>query len=193
MGSGRAHKSAISVDRVLRATLGLVLAAGFAGCGDRTRTPALPPVQLVLSAPADSSSVQARTVTVRGTVTPAGARVLVQGREADVVDGRFSAEVELAGGANVIDVAAAAPRRPAAMAALRVTRLVPVRIPDVEGWSPEDAVSELEALGLRADLRRTGFLDEFLPGSYGVCGTDPPTGTKVRVGTTVIMVVEKSC
>jgi hypothetical protein len=176
-----------------RLTLGLLLAAGLAACGERERTPALPSVRLVLTAPADASSVEAHSVTVSGTVAPAGARVLVQGREAEVRDGRFSSEVDLAGGANVIDVEAAAPRRPAAMAAVRVTRLVPVRIPDVEGYPPDDAVSALQALGLRADVRQTGFLDELLPGTPGVCGTDPQIGEKVPVGTTVTVDVQKSC
>ena len=178
---------------VRRLTLGFLLVAGLAACGDRERTPALAPVHLVLTAPADLSSVEAHTITVRGTVVPAGARVLVQGREAEVREGRFSAEVDLVGGDNVIDVQAAAPRRPAAMTAVRVTRLVPVRIPKVEGYPPEDAVDALEAVGLRADIRETGFFDEILPGSLGVCFTDPPAGEKVRVGTTVAVVVQKSC
>jgi hypothetical protein len=181
------------VGGVRRLAFGLLLAAGLAACGGRERTPALPPVHLVLSAPGDLSSVDAHTVTVRGTVVPAGARVLVQGREAEVRDGRFSAEVDLVGGANVIDVEAAAPRRPAAMTAVRVTRLVPVRVPDVEGYPPDDAVDALEAVGLRADVKETGFLDDILPGSPGVCSTDPPAGDKVRVGTTVAVAVQKSC
>jgi hypothetical protein len=181
------------VGGVSRLTLGLLLTAGLAACGGRERTPALPPVRVVLTAPADLSSVESRTITVRGTVAPAGARVLVQGREAEVRDGRFSADVELDGGANVIDVQAAAPRRPAAMAAVRVTRLVPVRVPQVEGYPPDDAVDALEAVGLHADVRETGFLDPLLPGSVGVCFTDPAAGEKVRVGTTVTVTVQKSC
>ena len=176
-----------------RLTLGLLLVAGLAACGERERTPALPPVRLVLTAPGDASSVDSRAVTVSGTVVPPDARVLVQGREAEVRGGRFSAEVELAGGANVIDVQAAAPRRPAAMAAVRVTRLVPVRVPNVEGFPPEDAVAALEALGLRADVRDGGILDEILPGTPGVCETEPPRGARVPVGTTVIVAVRNSC
>jgi hypothetical protein len=130
---------------------------------------------------------------VRGSVAPAGARVLVQGREAEVRGGQFSAEVDLEGGDNVIDVQAAAPRRPAAMSAVRITRLVPVRIPNVRGYPPEDAVAALEAVGLHADVRETGFLDQLLPGTPGVCGTDPAIGEKVRVGSTVTVAVQKSC
>jgi hypothetical protein len=178
---------------VRRVTLGLLLAAALGACGERERAPALPPVRLALTAPADLSTVDARTVTVRGSVSPAGARVLVQGREADVVDGRFSAEVDLAGGANVIDVAAAAPRRPAAMTAVRVTRLIAVRVPAVEGDAPDDAVAAIEAVGLRAEVSDGGLLDGLLPGTPGVCFTEPPAGARVRPGTTVAVFAQKSC
>ena len=176
-----------------RLTLGLLLVAGLAACGGRERTPALPAVRLVLTAPGDASSVESPTVMESGTVAPPDARVLIQGREAEVRGGRFSAEVELAGGANVIDVQAAAPRRPAAMTAVRVTRLVPVRVPNVERFPPGDAVDALEAVGLRADVRDGGILDDILPGTPGVCETEPPRGERVPVGTTVTVVVRKSC
>jgi beta-lactam-binding protein with PASTA domain len=108
--------------------------------------------------------------------------------------GTFSASVDLEGGVNVIDVVAAAPRHPAAMTAVRVTRIVPVRVPPVSGLSPDDAVAALREAGLEADIRdEGGFLDDILPGSKGVCGTDPGEDERVRAGTTVTVVVAESC
>lgn len=174
-------------------TLGVV-AASLTACGGRQRVPAQPPVQLQLTSPSDLMSVQASRITVSGTVVPAGARVLVDGREAEVVDGRFSAEVDLDGGPNVIDVQAAAPRRPAAMTAVRVTRLVPVRIPDVTGYVPAEAVAALERLGLQAQVKDTNIFDPLIPlGTRGVCRTVPEAGSRVRVGSTVTVEVQKSC
>jgi hypothetical protein len=177
---------------VRRLTLGLLL-LGLAGCGERERTPALAPVRVNLSAPADLARVDGRTVTVRGTVTPPDARVLVNGVEATVRGGAFASSVELEGGANVIDIQAAAPRHPAAMTAIRVTRLVPVRVPDVEGLSPHDAVDRIEAVGLVADVHDGGLLDDLLPGTVGVCDTAPPAGEKVRAGSTVAVFTQKTC
>ncbi|MEA2124491.1 MAG: hypothetical protein QOI80_1273 [Solirubrobacteraceae bacterium] len=178
---------------VSRLALGLIVVLGIAACGERERTPALAPVRVVLTSPTDLARVESRTVQVRGTVAPAGARVLVDGVEATVHGGEFSASVELEGGTNVIDVQAAAPRHPSAMTALRVTRLVPVRVPDLEGLTPDDAVEQLDALGLVADVHDGGLLDDILPGTVGVCGTEPPAGEKVRVGSTVTVLAQKSC
>jgi glucodextranase-like protein/PASTA domain-containing protein len=170
------------------------LLLALSGCGDAKRAPALAPVRLTLTAPADRASIEAESIEVRGTVAPPTARVLVAGAEAEVRGGEFSATVPLVAGANVIDVQAGAPRRPAAMAALRVTRLVPVEIPDVEGFEPGRAVAALEAIGLEADVREAGgLLDDFLPGTAGVCATDPDAGEEVSVGTTVVVVTAKSC
>lgn len=169
--------------------LGLVLAA----CGERERTPALAPVKLTVHEPADLDEVEARTIAVRGAVAPPSARVLVDGAEAEVRGGEFSATVELRGGANVIDLQAAAPRHPAAMTAVRVTRLVPVAVPELEGYPPDDAVEALEGLGLSADVRDAGLLDAILPGTVGVCSTSPGAHARVRAGTTVVVLTAKSC
>src|SRR3954466_3180497 len=104
----------------------------LAGCGgDRKPEPALPPVRLTIDGPLDPATVDKGTVDVHGRVTPADARVLVGGDEAGVEGGAFSATVSLSPGANVIDVEAGAPRRAAAMTAVRVIRRVPVEIPDL--------------------------------------------------------------
>ncbi len=178
-----------------RAPLGLLLLAlaTVAGCGKRERTPALAPVRLVLTGPQDLAQVEARSVTVSGRVAPAGARVLVDGVQATVRGGSFTAEVSLSGGANVIDVQAAAPRHPAAFTAVRITRLVPVVVPKLEGLDPDDATDKLSDLGLKAEVRNINPIDFVLPGTVGVCGTEPGADAKVRVGTTVTLLVQKSC
>lgn len=169
----------------------VVVALG--ACGGRERTPALAPVKLTLTEPSDRARVDDRTVVVRGAVEPASARVRVDGVEAEVRGGEFSATVTLSGGANVIDVQAAAPRHPAAMTAVRITRLVPVSVPDLDDYPVDEAVSALEALGLEADVRDSGLIDSIFPGDAHVCATTPGTGERVRVGTTVTLVTGKTC
>jgi beta-lactam-binding protein with PASTA domain len=108
--------------------------------------------------------------------------------------GDFTALVSLREGANVIDVQAGAPRRAAAMTALRVTRRALVAVPDLAGRSEHDATKALEDRGLVADVRSSGgLLDELLPGDPAVCRTDPDAGERVRVGTTVAVEVSKRC
>ena len=80
------------------------------------------------------------------------------------------------------------------MTAVRVTRRVPVTIPVLRGYKPEDAVKRLEDLGLKTTTHRGGGLfDDLLPGTLGVCGTDPDAGERVRVGTTVDIEIANSC
>ncbi len=165
------------------------------GCGaQRAPAPALAPVRLTIDGPQDMATVESGTIEVHGRVEPATARVLIDGDEADVRNGSFSTTVALEPNANVIDVQAGAPRHPAAMTALRVVRQVPVEIPDLGGRSPEHAVQALEALGLAGEVStRGGLLDELLPGSEGVCDTDPAPGERVRTGTVVRVTVSKVC
>lgn len=175
--------------------LSLGLALAVAGCRDEPeREPALAPVRLAVTVPADAAQVDADEVTVSGTVSPAGTPVLVAGEQAAVSGGTFSAEVDLDPGANVVDVVAGAPRRPAAMTAVRITRLVPVEVPDVDDRDPEEARAALEALGLEVEFSRGGGLfDGLLPGDPGVCGTEPGAGERVRPGSTVTVVVANAC
>lgn len=166
----------------------------LSGCGEAKREPALPPVRLTVDAPLDPATVDRGTVEVHGRVSPADARVLVDGDEAGVDGGAFSATVPLSPGANVIDIEAGAPRRAAAMTAVRVVRRVPVEIPDLAGAKPADAIDRLESLGLRTRTENAGgLLDEILPGTPGVCGTDPPAGTRVKAGSEVTIRVAKRC
>jgi hypothetical protein len=165
-----------------------------AGCGEEE--PQRPPdrVRLVVSTPADATVVPDETVTLRGRVRPAGADVRVRGESAEV-DGRsWSAEVELEPGGNVIDVTGSVRGRVPAVAAVRVIREDPVRVPQLRGRAPEDARDELAALGLGAQVDRSGgLLDDLLPGDDGVCGTDPGAGEIVRPGTVVTIEVAKVC
>jgi hypothetical protein len=173
------------------------LAAAAAGCGgddgDRAQR-VLAPVELDVSAPSDMAVVQSETVEVRGTVEPAGATVRVLGEAADVNGGTFTAQVPLEPGPNVIDVIATARARAAAMTAFRVTRELPVEVPDLDGLEVPEVEDQLAEVGLRAEVsERGGLLDELLPGEPAVCEQDPAPGTEVKRGTTVRVEVGRSC
>ena len=125
---------------------------------------------------------------------PAGAAVRVMGERANVSGGNFRAQVALEPGANVIDVIATARGRATTMTAFRVTREVPVKVPDLDGLEVPEVENELSDAGLKPDItERTGLLDELLPGEPAVCEQDPAPGTEVRRGTTVHVEVAKSC
>jgi hypothetical protein len=171
--------------------------AAVAGCGgdDGERAQrALVPVALDVTAPDDTAVVQDDTVEVRGSVEPAGASVRVLGKPADVSGGTFSAEVSLQPGANVIDVMASARGRASAMTAVRVTRELPVEVPDLDGLELAEVEKRLDDVGLVPDVtERGGLLDDLLPGEPAVCQQDPEPGTEVRRGTTVHVQVARSC
>jgi hypothetical protein len=180
--------------------LGPLIAAGCAGallggCGGDTPPPRpQKPVQLTISAPVDTAVVEGARMLVRGTVSPPGARVRVQGRSARVSGGEFSTSVTLAHGANVIDVAATARGRAAALTAFRVTREERVAIPDFVGLSVADAEQEAERLDLKLESERGGgFLDSLVPRRIGVCDQSPSAGKRVLRGTTVNVLVARSC
>jgi hypothetical protein len=151
-------------------------------------------VQLDVDEPNDMAVVQSDSVEVRGTVEPAGASVRVLGDEAEVSGGTFSAEVALEPGANVIDVIATARGRSTAMTAFRVTRELPVEVPDLDGLLVQEVEDKLSEAGLRPQIdQRGGLIEELLPGEPAVCQQDPEPGTEVRRGTTVRVEVSKSC
>jgi Glucodextranase, domain B/PASTA domain len=177
----------------------LILAclATAAGCGgdddERAQRPPAP-VQLDVNEPNDMAVVQSETVDVRGTVEPAGASVRVLGDEADVSGGTFTARVALDPGPNVIDVIATARGRGTAMTAFRVTRELPVEVPDLDGLGVQEVEDKLSEAGLRPQIdQRGGLIEELLPGEPAVCEQDPEPGTEVRRGTTVRVEVSKSC
>jgi hypothetical protein len=172
----------------------LAVAAGCGGDDDERAQRALVPVELDVSAPADMAVVQSETVEVRGTVEPAGANVRVLGEAADVSDGRWSTQVPLNPGANVIDVIATARGRGSAMTAFRVTRELPVEVPDLDGLEVPDVEKQLSDAGLQVTVdERGGLLEDLLPGEPVVCEQDPEPGTEVRRGTTVRVEVSRGC
>jgi glucodextranase-like protein/PASTA domain-containing protein len=168
-----------------------------AGCGgddnERAQRP-LVPVRLTVNEPNDMAVVQSDSVDVQGTVEPAGASVRVMGKAADVSGGTYRAHVKLEPGANVIDVIATARGRGTAMTAFRVTRELPVKVPDLDGLTEQEAEDTLSDAGLRPQLDvRGGLIEELLPGEPAVCQQDPEPGTEVRRGTTVSAELSKSC
>jgi hypothetical protein len=171
--------------------------ATVAGCGgddnERAQRP-LTPVKLNINEPNDMAVVQSDTVEVQGTVEPAGASVRVLGEAAEVSGGTFRAQVALDPGPNVIDVIATARGRGTAMTAFRVTRELPVEVPDLDGLQVQEVEKKLSEAGLRPQVNeRGGLIEELLPGEPAVCEQDPEPGTEVRRGTTVRVEVSKSC
>ena len=175
-------------------TLMLACAAAFAACGGGDARRPEPRVALRLTSPADAAVVRDDTVEIGGRVAPTGSAVTVLGRAASVAGDTFSARVRLQPGANIIDVAATAPGRRAAFAALRVTREVRVRVPDLAGRDAAAAEAQLADLGLEVDEQRGGGLfDPLLPGDPKVCESRPGPGAEVLPGTTVQLVVARAC
>jgi glucodextranase-like protein/PASTA domain-containing protein len=172
-------------------------ATSCGGSGDNGRRAqgSAPAVDLKVAEPADMTTVRSETVDVKGTVTPAGASVLVVGQKAPVSGGgSFTATVPLEPGANVIDVMATASGRTPALTAFRITREVPVTVPDLGGKTVADVDKALAAVGLKPEVEKGGgLIEDLLPGDPAVCEQDPGAGTQVRRGTSVHVVVSKSC
>lgn len=178
--------------RAACAATALVGTLALAGCGGGD--PPAADVRLSIEAPGDMTLLTDDVVEVRGTVAPRDARVLVEGREVSVEDGRFSEDVALLPGTNLVDVVAGAERARPAMAAVRVQRQVSVRVPELVGYTPRDARDTLAALGLEADVQEAGGLIEFLlPEDARVCETEPSAGSEVDPGATVRVLASKRC
>jgi len=172
----------------------LVAPWGPAACGDSDPPPRPAPVRLVVSDPGDGATVREDSVEVRGRVAPALSAVTVRGRPVPVSGGEWHTTVDLENGTNLIDVIAGAPDSSPAMTAIRVTRVVTVTVPDVIGDSPEDARTQLEAVGLLAEIDDVGgVFDRLIPASSGVCDTDPGPGSKAEAGAKVRVSVAKVC
>jgi PASTA domain/Glucodextranase, domain B len=178
--------------RTLHACAIAALSAGLIGCGTNLKPE--PQIHLQIAGPADGATVTVGSVLITGSVSPAGARVLVGGQAVSVTRGAFSWRVSLAPGTNIVDVLAGAPHAQAAMTAVRVYRQVYVSVPDVSGESPGSATQALRGLGLVARIQNIGhFYDFLLPTSPSVCGTSPPAGHSVLPGSTVTVSVSKTC
>jgi hypothetical protein len=174
------------------------LAAVAGGCGgDDDPRAQRPPaaVDLTVSSPNDMATVRAESVEVQGTVAPASAAVMVLGQRAAVsTGGTFKVKVALEPGANVIDVMATAPARGPAMTAFRITREVPIEVPDLDGKTVDEVQSTLGGLGLKPEIEEGGgLLEDLLPGDPSVCTQDPAPGAEVRRGAAVHVMVSKSC
>src|SRR5215210_2689579 len=177
-------------------TLAAVLAVGMlsAGCGEDAKPPQREPlVELTLDAPADADTTRDERIAVTGSVKPARASVQVLGSDVEVQDdGRFSTEVALEPGANLIDVAGSAHGRRPDFAALRVVREQRVALPDVVGRDADTAQEELEGLGLQVATEDAGgFFDPLLPGGPKVCTMAPEAGEQVLPGTEVTLGVAR--
>ena len=175
---------------------GLASLIGLAGCGAYDDTERKPPraVKLQVSSPVDAALIRGSTLEVRGSVSPPGAQVRVQGRRARVSGGTFTSVVSLARGANVVDVAATARNRSAALTAFRVTREVRVAVPDLAGEAADDAERQIARLGLRFEsVRGGGLLDPLVPSRLAVCEQEPAVGARARRGATVRVIVARSC
>jgi hypothetical protein len=183
----------------VRMRLGTLIVAGSAaligGCGTADPPPSpQKPVQLSVSAPSDTAVVQGATAQVSGTVSPPGASVRVQGHAARVSGGTFTSTVTLAQGANVIDVAATASGRAAALTAFRLTREERVAVPQLVGLSLDDARTQAGQRELKLTTERGGgFLDPLVPRGLHVCDQSPSPGKQVRRGSTVKLLVARSC
>ena len=171
-----------------------VAAAGCGGDGGERAQRAPRPVALAVTSPSDNSVVRSETVEVRGTVDPTGATVKVLGTKAEMSGATFASEVALEPGANVIDVMATARGRGTAMTAVRVTRELPVHVPDLDGVEVAEAQGKVEEVGLQLEVTESGgLLDELLPGETAVCEQNPSAGDEVRRGTSVHVEVSRSC
>ena len=193
---GDGLKAGGSLDATMRLGL-LLLIAGIliAGCGADTPPPKpQKPVRLSVSAPSDTAIVQSATAQVSGTVSPPGARVKVQGHLAQVSGNSFTSTVNLAQGPNVIDVAATARGRETALTAFRITRDERVAVPELVGLALDDAQQQADQRDLKLSAERGGgFLDPLVPRGIHVCDQSPATGKQVRRGTTVKLLVARSC
>ena len=75
------------------------------------------------------------------------------------------------------------------------SRQVSVEVPDLVGYTPGDAQDALAGLGLEADVQEDagGPLDFLLGEDSRVCETNPQAGSQVDPGSSVQVVVAKSC
>jgi Glucodextranase, domain B/PASTA domain len=171
-----------------------VVAICVCACGGTARVPAAP-VKLTFRQPTDGTRIEASAATVSGAVSPRTARVLVVGHTVKPdASGNFSTTVALAPGTNLIDVIASAAHARPAMTTLRVVRYVLVKVPDVTGESPTDAVAAIRDAGLDPQLHHSHNPFSFLvPLPQQVCNQSPSGGDHVAPHSTVTLELGKVC
>jgi hypothetical protein len=191
--SAQLSRTCCSTFSGVRASALAIAALLLVGCGATARPE--PQIHLSVAAPADGTVVTNGSVTVSGSVSPVGARVLVLGQPvATAQNGTFSAEVQLQPGTNLVDVLAGAVHDKAAMTAVRVYRQILVTVPNVSNDSPNAATKALQALGLHVKINDTDpFYSFLIIGSKDVCGISPSPGRRVAPGTTITISVSKTC
>jgi hypothetical protein len=113
------------------------------GCGTTATTPPMepvakpiPPVRVALLSPRGGTRTTAAQVPVRGTVSPANAVVLIQGRPASVGNGVFVGTATVHRGRTRIDVIASARDATPASVAVTVTRPAPHRVASKPASAP---------------------------------------------------------
>ena len=178
----------------MRLAVPALIALSLAACGEQPAPSTSPRVSLKLDAPNDGRSTRAESVQVTGTVTPADAQVSIAGNDAQVDGGKFTAQVTLLPGGNVIDVSAVASGYRPAVDAVRVLRDMRVQVPQLTGQSEGDAFAALKKLGLSPkESREDSWLDRLIPGPSNVCDTDPGAGALLDKGSTVTVGVSRNC
>jgi beta-lactam-binding protein with PASTA domain len=66
-------------------------------------------------------------------------------------------------------------------------------VPDVIGTSLPAAKAEVKAAGYHTKVKRGGLFGVVIEENWTVCATDPPAGSPASPGTTVNLVVARSC
>jgi hypothetical protein len=209
-----------------------VLAAGLmavAGCGGSgssdssapkpstsTTVAAKPKLEVQVTAPADGEKLSAstRSVTVRGTITPASAHVMVLGKPAKVSAGVFQRKVPLTSGSNHIDVVATSSGADPATTAVDVTRAKKakpkpaqapappptpapqpstVSMPDEVGQRLDVAKDDIRGSGLRVRVLGGGTFGIVVESNWTVCETRPGAGAQVAKHSRVTLIVDREC
>lgn len=135
-------------------------------------------IVLNIGAPTDASRIPTASATVRGTVSPASARVYIQSHEAEVVDGRFSGTAAIHYGTTRIDVVATAAGAEAASRYVVVRRDRPTVTTTVNGvpTTEEEPVTDEPAIPALDRQLTGGGYQVSLPTSGGWSVGEPSVG-----------------
>lgn len=107
-------------------SLAVIVLAALSGCGGGTSTStttvASQGVVIQVTSPSNGATINANTVTIRGTVSPSNATVQIAGQPAAVGNGVFTGSTSLQQGKNSIDVIASAPGKSPGSTTIVVSR-----------------------------------------------------------------------